>query len=293
MAGLLAVVRATSARFREDQGFLMSSALSFAALLCLAPLTLILFSLAGFLMASDRIADYLFDAASLLLPAYGRELGEFFSLLTRTRAVVGLVGIMSWGIFAAQFFSLMRTVLNRVFRAPARRGIVHGFAVDLLMVIAIGSVAIIFTVVLFIVFALHDVARWMMPGAPTLSGGFKRLASLLIMYMIGVGLVYLVFRTLPNTRVPRRAAVVATLAVTVAWEAARWIFTAYVVLFGTYGRLYGSFGAGVAALVWIYYSAVIFVLGGELAAVVAERRTWFTRLAAEDRGGRAGRHPAC
>jgi uncharacterized BrkB/YihY/UPF0761 family membrane protein len=267
MAGLLAVVRATSARFREDQGFLMSSALSFAALLCLAPLTLILFSLAGFLMASDRIADYLFDAASLLLPAYGRELGEFFSL--------------------------MRTVLNRVFRAPARRGIVHGFAVDLLMVIAIGSVAIIFTVVLFIVFALHDVARWMMPGAPTLSGGFKRLASLLIMYMIGVGLVYLVFRTLPNTRVPRRAAVVATLAVTVAWEAARWIFTAYVVLFGTYGRLYGSFGAGVAALVWIYYSAVIFVLGGELAAVVAERRTWFTRLAAEDRGGRAGRHPAC
>jgi uncharacterized BrkB/YihY/UPF0761 family membrane protein len=93
-----------------------------------------LFSLAGYLLESDRIADYLFDAATLLIPAYGRELGEFFSFLTRERAVAGLVGILSWMIFATQFFSMMRTVLNRIFRAPARRGIVHGFAVDLLMV---------------------------------------------------------------------------------------------------------------------------------------------------------------
>jgi uncharacterized BrkB/YihY/UPF0761 family membrane protein len=42
-------------------------------------------------------------------------------------------------------------------------------------------------------------------------------------------------------------------------------------MLGTYGSLYGSFGAGVAALVWIDYSAAIFVLGAELAAVVAER----------------------
>lgn len=60
----------------------MASALSFSALLCLAPLTLILFSVAGYLMESDRIAKYLFDAATLLIPAYGRELGEFFSFLT-------------------------------------------------------------------------------------------------------------------------------------------------------------------------------------------------------------------
>jgi membrane protein len=71
--------------------------------------------------------------------------------------------------------------------------------------------------------------------------------------------------------VPARAATIATLAVTIAWEAARWIFTAYVLTFGTYGNLYGSFGAGIAALVWIYYSAVIFVLGAELAALLAAR----------------------
>src|SRR5712691_12513098 len=141
MSDLLAALRTIPARFRADQGFLMASAISFAAVLCLAPLVLILFSLAGYLMESDKIADYLFDAATLLLPAYGRELGEFFSFLTRERAVAGLVGLLSWAVFTTPFFSLVRTVLNRVFRVPARRGLVHGFAVDLLMVVIVGSLA--------------------------------------------------------------------------------------------------------------------------------------------------------
>src|SRR5437867_10892964 len=104
MSALLAALRTVPARFFRDQGFLLASAISFAALLCLAPLVLILFSLAGYLMESDKIADYLFDAATVLLPAYGRELGEFFSFLTRERAVAGLVGVLSWGIFTTQFF---------------------------------------------------------------------------------------------------------------------------------------------------------------------------------------------
>src|SRR5438552_6259565 len=113
MSALLAALRTVPARFFRDQGFLLASAISFAALLCLAPLVLILFSLAGYLMESDKIADYLFDAATVLLPAYGRELGEFFSFLTRERAVAGLVGVLSWGIFTTQFFSVIRTVVNQ------------------------------------------------------------------------------------------------------------------------------------------------------------------------------------
>src|SRR5947209_8830751 len=144
MSALLAALRTIPARFFRDQGFLLASAISFAALLCLAPLVLILFSLAGYLMESDKIADYLFDAATVLLPAYGRELGEFFSFLTRERAVAGLVGVLSWGIFTTQFFSVIRTVVNQVFRVPVRRGLVRGFAVDLLMVVIVGSLAIIF-----------------------------------------------------------------------------------------------------------------------------------------------------
>src|SRR5438093_3326682 len=139
MSGLLAALRTIPARFFRDQGFLKDSAITFTALLCLAPLVLILFPLAGYLMESDKIADYLFDAATVLLPAYGRELGEFFSFLTRERAVAGLVGVLSWGIFTTQSFSVIRTVVNQAFRVTVRRGLVRGFAAALPLAVSGGS----------------------------------------------------------------------------------------------------------------------------------------------------------
>jgi YihY family inner membrane protein len=111
---------------------------------------------------------------------------------------------------------------------------------------------------------IHDLSP-----ASTVSIGVRRVASLLAVYAVGMTLVFLLYRMAPNTRVPARAAAVATIAAAALWELARWVFGAWVGRFGVYGALYGSFGIGVATLIWIYYSACIFVLGAELAAVRA------------------------
>ncbi len=49
-----------------------------------------------------------------------------------------------------------------------------------------------------------------------------------MIYVTGLAVLFFVYRALPNTCVPARTAAIATLAVAVAWEAARWAFTAYV-----------------------------------------------------------------
>jgi membrane protein len=267
VSGLVADLWAVLRRFREDEGFVLASALSFSAVLCLAPLVLILFALAGFLMQSDQIADYLFDAATLLVPAYGAELAEFLALLTRERAVTGLLGLASWAVFATQLFSLTRLVLNRAFRVPVRRGYVHGFLLDLLAVATVGSLALVFALVLIVVIALSGVVGRVMP-LPPLS---PRALAIPLIYVTGFACLFLIYRALPNTAVPVRGPLTATLVVAVMWEIARRAFAAYVRAFGTYGRLYGSFGIGIAVLVWIYYSAIIFVLGAEVAALTNER----------------------
>lgn len=271
MTRLLGDLRAAVARFLEHDGFLLASALSFACVLCLAPLTLILFSVAGFLMESEALAEYLFDAAYLLLPAYGQELAEFLGLLARERALTGLVGFASWVVFATQFFSLARSVLNRAFGVNMRRGVLRGFLVDLVAVATVGSLALTFAVAAVVLAALGDAAGRLVP-LPVLSPVVaRRLVSVPLLYALALALVFLVYRVLPNRRVPARAAALATAAFAVAWEAAGWAFTAYVMTFGTYGRLFGSFGIGIAGLVWIYYSATIFILGAELGAIVTGR----------------------
>jgi membrane protein len=67
------------------------------------------------------------------------------------------------------------------------------------------------------------------------------------------------------------------------WEIARVAFGASIALFGVYGKLYGSVGIGVALLVWLYYSATLFVVGAELAARPPKRRQEAIRRSAARR----------
>jgi membrane protein len=50
------------------------------------------------------------------------------------------------------------------------------------------------------------------------------------------------------------------------WIAASMLFSWYVTTFDSYNRLYGSLGAGVGFMVWLWISAVIVLLGGEINA---------------------------
>ncbi len=270
MRGFASDVRAAAHRFGLDQGFVLASALSFAFLCCLAPLALILFSVAGFLLESEEIAEYILESASLFVPAYGDELTEFLKLLMQERTVTGLVGAVSMAITVSRLFALTRTVVNRAFRVTVHRGPIQGFLFDLFAVVVVGSLMVAYTVALVILPALGDFAARLAP-VPLPDLPLKWIVSVALVYLVGGGLLFFVYRAFPNTWVPVRAAVTATVTVAVLWVVAGRAFGAYVAWFGFYGKLYGSFGIGVAVLIWIYYSTTIFIFGAELAAVVAER----------------------
>ena len=56
------------------------------------------------------------------------------------------------------------------------------------------------------------------------------------------------------------------------WIAASVAFTAYVANFSSYDKTYGSLGAPIVLLFWLYLLAVFLLLGGELNALLDERR---------------------
>ena len=88
-----------------------------------------------------------------------------------------------------------------------------------------------------------------------------------------VALFFLVYRFASTRRLPWRSAVVASLFTTVAFELAKRLFSAY--LAGVLGErglsLDANLGAVLLFVLWIWYTAIVFLLGG----VVAE--TWDLR----------------
>jgi membrane protein len=264
-------LRSALHRFNEAQGFLLAAALSFSFLLCLAPLVLLFFSGTGFLLASDQAAGSVIQVATSLLPGYSAEILGILDLLNRERRVTGTLGVIGLAIFATPLFALTRTAMNAAFRVQRGRGLVHGFAFDLGALAAVGLLAIALASALLLLATLSDIAA--SAGIPTsvLSSVWVRAVAPALLYVALLGLLFFVYRTFPNTGVSTRAAMTGTLIVATLWEIARLAFASYLTSYGTYGKLYGSFGVVAATLAWIYYSATIFVFGGGLTAVLSER----------------------
>ena len=281
MRGAFADVGLVTRRFFGHDGFLLAGALSFSFLLCLAPLALLLVSGVGFLLQSDEAAATVMETATSLLPGYSSEVLATLSLLTRERKVTGLLGGLGLAVFATQLFSLTRTVTNVAFQVQRRRGLVHGFAFDLFALGVVGLLAVMLSGAILTMVALGDLALRVLPTSTLGSARWAKLIALPLLYLALAGLLFFVYRTFPNIAVRTRAAATATVVVVVLWEAGRWGFSTYLTMFGVYGKLYGSFGVVAATLVWIYFSATIFVVGAELAAMLTERSFGVTEPSAD------------
>jgi membrane protein len=96
---------------------------------------------------------------------------------------------------------------------------------------------------------------------------FWRLTVELVSVGSSVALFFVIYKFMPARRIDWRTALVASVFSAVAFELAKRLFAVYLGNFATLDRL-GS-DANVAAfilfLVWIYYTALVFLLGGEVA----------------------------
>ena len=85
-------------------------------------------------------------------------------------------------------------------------------------------------------------------------------------YNLGLALATLVLQHLPRRHVQFRHAFLGALVCTLGWWVAKLGFGYYLKHTPTWGVLYGSLGSVMAALVFLYYSCAIFMLGAEVTA---------------------------
>lgn len=76
----------------------------------------------------------------------------------------------------------------------------------------------------------------------------------------------------PNVKLRIRAVIPGALFTTAGWQLASLGFSHYLNNFANYSATYGSLGAIIALMVWFYLTGLIFILGGELNAVLQSGR---------------------
>ncbi|MCK5438872.1 MAG: YihY/virulence factor BrkB family protein [Gemmatimonadetes bacterium] len=259
----------------HDQIFFLSSGITFNVLVTIVPLLLLSISILGMLVESSGAArDQVLEFIQRVMPLAGDQAESLLSSLVDDRGLLGLIGSVGLIWAATRLFGSLRTVLEVVFEIPPedRLGIVEGKIHDIRMVIIVGT---LFVATISLTTGLQWVQDYGIPFLGLEAYDLSRvtaLGSMLMAFTITYLMFYFVYRYVPDRWIPRTDAAIAALFSSLLFELAKQVFVAYLSNFGRLMQFYGSFTNLVVVAFWVYYSSIVFMLGGELARIVQVHR---------------------
>jgi len=275
-------VRSAFSGFYAHQGFFLAAGLSFYFLTCLIPFLFLIVSLVGFWLSSEEATRQVVNRLSPIVPVYQREITRGLMRIVETRELSGILGTVILILFSTQLFAATRSVLDRILGVKRGRGFFRGMLFDTLWIFVV-------TLLFFTVLIVTDLFTWL-KTAGVFTDAFTWLDVKVpiprsemppewIHYMtiaLGIALatwmLYLLYRHLPHRPIPRGAAFSGALLASVLWEVAKQLFRLYIVTVGMYDQIYGPLGALVAFVMFVYYSAIVFVLGAEYVGALERGR---------------------
>lgn len=259
------VIKEASRRFDRDYGAFLASGLAFDLILCILPFLLVLLSISGYVLeSSEQLHQDILAFLERALPVTLTELQHNLQQFIKDRKIIGAVGLISLLLAASRVFSGIRTVIEITFRQKLQFNYFTGKLFDIGMVVL--TSALLFLSLGFS-YVLSDLQNWLTSWLSERGYDFSRLnnfIALALAFAASEVMFFLVYRLPLERRVPTRIVLTMALLVAALWELAKWLFGLYLANLGRFDALYGSFGVLVILVLWIYYSAVIFVAGAEL-----------------------------
>ncbi|MEK7954080.1 YihY/virulence factor BrkB family protein [Luteolibacter soli] len=271
-AGVGVLLKETAQGFIKDEGLRLSAALAFYSAFSLAPLLLIVLSIAGAVFGDEAVRGMLYDEIYRDLGRSGAEVLEDMVAHARDpqqSLVMSLVGLVVLLFGAAGLFGQLQAALNAMWNVPPRekggvRQFVKSHFLSFTMVLGTGFLLLVSMVVSTVLNAVSvrvgEIANIPAPLWAVV-GGFLSFALITLLFAA-------IFKVLPDVIIRWRDV----------WAGA--IFTSGLFAVGKsaigwyLGReamasSYGSAGAVIVILTWLYYSSAILLFGAEFTQVVA------------------------
>jgi membrane protein len=271
--------------FGDDDGWALASHIALSALLALFPFLIVLTALAGF-AGSKEIAD---NVAGLLLQTWPSQVAEplareIHNVLTTSRGGVLTIGVVLAIYFSSSGVDSLRIALNRAYNASEARSwwLLKIESIGYVLVAALALLALGFLIVLApLVFATWlKYAPWLAPLEQQFTYWRYGIASTVIVIAL-----VLAHKWLPGGRRSFSDIAPGIIVTLVLWLASGILFGRYLAEFANnYVTMYAGLASAMVALVFLYWTATIFVYGGELNAAILHERS---RRAAEEEAARS------
>ena len=257
-------------RLREHDLMMMAAAIAFYWLLGIIPILLLGSSTIGYLLgSSDRGVEEVMTLAHRLIPgATGRDVEDFLRPLIQSRHITGVLGIgfllwVAMGFFEAIASSLTTLGGGRETRSYFRR--------KLVALVMMGTAGLLFISALtggWILAAWPEIeiligARIALPPFLTHPSFARYFTSILMTLLLTT-----VYRVAPVRAIRWPWAIAGATVAALLWHQARMLFNWYLIHYARYNLFYGILGGFIGLVLWVFYTAIILLIGGILADVL-------------------------
>jgi membrane protein len=282
------IVWRTANQASEDRLSAIAGGVVFFALLAFFPAITALVSCYGLFAKADTIRDHLSFVASIVpAEAYAIVQDQVAHVISKGGDKLSLAFVLGlalalWSANAG--IKALIDALNIVYEEEEKRGIIRLNLVSLAF--TVGAIAAMLLAVGVVVVTPLVLTRL---GLGAMTETIVRLArwpSLMLAMLLGLAVLY---RHGPSRREAKWewlsvGAVVATLA----WFGSSALLSWYFANFANYGATYGSLGAAIATMMWMWVSSIVILLGGELNSEIEHQTARDTTVGAEKPLGARG-----
>jgi membrane protein len=255
----------------EDYAPSMGAALSYYTLFSIAPLLLIVIAVAGWFFGDEAVRGELTGALQGLMGEEGAKAIEgLLASVSRTKegAIASVVGVFVLLIGATTVFGELQNDLDRIWRAPVRERakgwwrLLRSRLLSLGMILGIAFLLMVSLVIDAVVSALGKM--WDAGSLQVLAHALNTIVA----FGLTTTVFAMIYKLIPRAKIAWHDVWVGAAVTAVLFAVGKFLIGLYIGR-SAVASTFGAAGSLVVMMIWVYYSAQIFLLGAEFTWVFA------------------------
>jgi len=268
------LLRETVAGFIDDGALSWGASIAYYTLFSIAPVLLVVVAIAGLAFGPEAAQGAIVDQFSVMM---GHQTAEALQGMIESAAqphegiVATIVGLVVLFIATSGVFGEVQSAMNAIWKAdpPQHSTLTRLMRARLVSLGLVVTSGFLLTVSLAASAALASFSTYLRYVFPDVQVVLTVVDVALSAALIG-SMFAAMFKILPDTPITWRDVAIGALASTVLFEGGKYVIAFYIGQ-SNVASSYGAAGALIVLLVWIYYSAQIFLIGAEFSRAYARR----------------------
>ena len=267
------MLKDTVLAFINDEALSRGAAIAFYTVTSIGPVLLIVIAIAGLAFGRDAAQNAITEQLSGLMGQHTAEVlqAAVASAASKSSGVVAtIIGIIILMVTASGVFGEMQTALNAIWKAEPKgttvSQLIRARAVSLGLVAALGFLLMVSLVVSTVLTAFGNYLDSILPFGQVILTVLNVVVSLVLISFLFAA----IYKVLPDRNLEWGDVVVGAIVTGVLFTIGKSLISWYIGS-SAVASSFGAAGALIVLLLWVYYSAQIFLLGAEFTKVYANR----------------------